>query len=150
MPRAGGGAERSYQFLADAVLSLHVAFVVFVVLGLLLIVLGGIRRWSWIRNSWFRAIHLVGIGVVVAQAWLGVICPLTTLEMWLRERAGEARYEGSFVQHWLQRLLFYDAPAWAFILAYTLFGLLVLVAWIRFPPGFFDKFRLTRAPRNTQ
>lgn len=127
------------HIVADAVLSLHVAFVVFVVLGLLLIVFGGIRDWGWIRNSWFRAIHLAGIAIVVAQAWFGIVCPLTTLEMRLREQAGQAHYEGSFIQHWLERLLFYNAPSWVFVLVYTVFGLLVLVAWLRFPPRFFEE-----------
>jgi hypothetical protein len=72
--------------------------------------------------------------VVVAQAWLGVICPLTTLEMWLREKAGEATYAGSFVEHWLQDLLYYEAPPWVFVAAYSAFGLLVLATWWYFPP----------------
>lgn len=123
-------------FLADIVLSLHVAFVGFVVIGLVLIVLGGCLNWSWIRNSWFRALHLIGIGIVVLQAWLGVVCPLTTLEMWLRHKAGRSTYEGSFIQYWLQKLLYYDAPTWVFVVVYTSFGLLVLVAMVKFPPKF--------------
>jgi len=123
-----------YRQLADAVLVLHALFVAFVVLGLLLVVVGGVLRWNWIRNPWFRLVHLTGIAVVVAQAWLGAVCPLTTLEMWLRQRAGAATYEGGFIQHWLWRLLYYSAPEWVFIAAYSLFGLLVLVAWYRFPP----------------
>ena len=105
-------------------------------LGLLLIVTGGMRGWAWVRNPWFRVLHLVGIAVVVAQAWLGMICPLTTLEMWLRRESGVAAYEGSFIQYWVQRLLYYDAPAWVFVVAYTLFALLVLLALLKFPPVF--------------
>ena len=110
-----------------------------------MIVVGGFCGWGWIRNSWFRLIHLIGIGVVVAQAWLGIVCPLTTLEMWLREQAGQVHYEGSFMQHWLQRLLYYDAPAWVFVAAYSAFGVLVFVAWLRFPPKLFGKLRRASA-----
>ncbi len=124
-----------YQILADAVLAVHVAIVVFVVGGLLLILLGNRLGWQWVNRRWFRYLHLLAIGVVVLQAWLGVLCPLTTLEMWLRAEAGEAGYTGSFVQHWLQRLLYYEAPPWVFIAAYSLFGLAVLFAWWKFPPG---------------
>ncbi len=125
-----------YQWLADGVLFLHVAVVAFVVLGLVLILIGGVRRWRWVRNRWFRFGHLGAILVVVAQAWLGVICPLTTLEMWLREQAGgEGVYTGSFIQHWLQALLYYEAPGWVFVLAYTLFAAVVIVAWWRLPPS---------------
>jgi hypothetical protein len=122
------------QHLANFVLLVHVGFVIVVVAGLPLILIGGYRRWSWVRNSWFRVLHLAGIGVVVAQVWAGVICPLTTLEMWLRAQAGDVVYSGSFIQHWLQRLLYYDAPTWVFVVVYSAFGLLVLLSWIMVPP----------------
>lgn len=123
-----------YQLLADAVLALHLGVVVFVVGGLVFVVVGGIRRWPLVRSWPFRLAHLAAIGAVVAQAWLGAICPLTTLESWLRVRARQTVYSGSFVEHWIGRLLYYDAPPWAFTLAYTLFGFAVLGAWWCFPP----------------
>ena len=123
-----------YRLLADVVLSIHVAIVVFVVAGLALVVVGNRCRWAWVNGWGFRLAHLAAIAVVVAQAWLGVICPLTTLESWLRVRAQQAAYEGSFIEYWLQRILYYDAPAWVFTVGYTLFGLAVAAAWWRFPP----------------
>ena len=120
----------SYRIAADLVLAVHAAFVLFVVAGLVLILLGAWRGWTWVRNPGFRLAHLVAIGVVVAQAWLGVICPLTTLEMELRRRAGEAIYAGGFIAHWVRTLLFYDAPAWVFVVCYTAFGLAVAASWI--------------------
>ena len=118
-----------YSLLADSVLVLHILFVGFVVMGLILIIAGGLRGWQWVRNPWFRLAHLLAIAIVVLQAWLGIWCPLTLLEMHLREKAGAAVYTDSFIAHWLDALLYYDAPAWAFTLAYTLFGLLVAAAW---------------------
>lgn len=123
-----------YQILADMVLTVHMAIVVFVVGGLVIIVAGNLRGWLWVNNLWFRLAHLVAIAIVVLQAWLGVLCPLTTLEMWLRSKAGDVGYSGSFVQHWLQELLYYEAPAWVFILIYSLFGLLVVLIWWYCPP----------------
>jgi Protein of Unknown function (DUF2784) len=123
-----------YALLADAVLALHLAIVVFVVAGLLLIVVGNLIGWRWVNHLWFRLLHLAAIAVVVAEAWAGLTCPLTTLEMWLREQAQMAQYSGSFIQHWLQQLLYYDAPAWVFTVAYSLFGLCVAAAWWCFPP----------------
>lgn len=123
-----------YALLADTVLLLHFFFVIFVVLGLLAVVLGGWRHWVWVRNGWFRLAHLAAIGVVVAQAWLGKICPLTILEMWLRRQAGQAGYAGGFIQHWVGELLYYSAPAWVFMMIYTLFALLVVWAWVAVPP----------------
>ena len=119
-----------YLLAADAVLLLHVLFVVFVVVGLVVILVGGACGWRGVRNRTFRLLHLAAIGVVALQAWLGVICPLTTLEMALRERAGDnAVYQGTFVAHWLDRLLYYQAPNWVFVVAYTLFAALVAASW---------------------
>ncbi len=122
-----------YLLLADAVLILHFAIVVFVVKGLVLIVVGNLRHWAWVNTWWFRLAHLATIAVVVAQSWLGMVCPLTTLEMWLRAQAGAASYQGSFIAHWFGRILFYQAPPWVFVLVYSVFGLLVMVAWWYFP-----------------
>ena len=123
-----------YQFLADVVLTIHFAVVLFVIGGLAAIVIGNIRGWPFVNGWWFRGAHLAAIAVVVAQAWLGIVCPLTTLENALRVKAGGTGYETSFIEHWITRLLYYDAPAWVFTAAYTLFGLAVVAAWCRFPP----------------
>jgi hypothetical protein len=122
------------RVVADILLTTHVAFVAFVICGLLLIVWGGFRRWNWIRNPWFRMLHLAAIGVVVVQAWFGVICPLTTWEMSLREEAGDQTYGGTFIAHWLQNLLYYEAPPWVFVVCYTVFGLIVVGTWFGFRP----------------
>lgn len=119
-----------YRLLADAVLVLHVGFVLFVVLGLVMTLIGGVAGWAWVRHRPFRLLHLAAIGVVVLQAWAGVICPLTTLENWFRLRAGEATYPGSFIAYWLRYALYYQAPPWVFTVLYTSFGLLVVVAWV--------------------
>ncbi|MBW7472674.1 DUF2784 domain-containing protein [Marinobacter sp. M216] len=123
-----------YVVLADSLLVLHVVFVAFVVLGLLAIYLGHFLNWEWVRNIWFRVSHLIAIAVVVLQSWVGVICPLTTWEMALRNKAGDAVYEGSFIQHWLHAILYYSAPEWVFILSYSLFGGLVLISWFLIRP----------------
>ena len=124
----------NYSNLADLVLLIHFAIVLFVVGGLLLIILGNLLRWPWVNRWWFRAIHLLAISVVVLESWLGIECPLTTLENWLRLQAGQGVYQGSFIQHWVHGVMFYQAPGWVFALAYTLFALAVVAAWWRWPP----------------
>jgi hypothetical protein len=123
-----------YQLAADAVLVLHVAIVLFVIGGLVMVVAGNLRGWRWVNALWFRLAHVAAILVVVAEAWLGLVCPLTTLEMWLRSKAHAPTYSGSFIEHWLQAVLFWNAPSWVFTAAYTLFGLAVVAAWWYFPP----------------
>ena len=119
-----------YLLAADAVLLLHVLFVIFVIVGLILILAGKLLSWAWVRNWWFRVIHLAAIGVVVLQSWLGVICPLTQLEMFLRSKSGDATYAGSFIAHWLEAILYYRAPAWVFAVSYTAFAAIVVLSWI--------------------
>lgn len=123
-----------YQELADAVLLLHFAVVLFVVGGLALIVAGNVLDWNWVNDGWFRLAHLAAVAVVVVQAWLGQHCPLTILESWLRVQAGVPAYERSFIEHWVQRIIYYDIPFWVFTVTYTVFAALVILAWWRFPP----------------
>jgi len=119
-----------YLLAADLLLLGHVLFVGFVVFGLVLTLTGKPLAWAWVRNPWFRLTHLLAIGVVVLQSWFGIICPLTTWEMTFRERAGDAAYSGSFMSHWLETLLYYNAPHWVFVVCYTAFAALVVVSWI--------------------
>jgi hypothetical protein len=132
-----------YRLFADAVLLVHFGIVAFVVGGLLIVVAGNLLRWPWVNNAWFRIAHVLAIGFVVVQAWLGKVCPLTALEGWLRAKAGVATHRQSFIEYWVQRVLYYEAPFWVFASAYTAFGLVVLLAWWYFPPRF-GKFN-TRA-----
>ena len=131
-------SQTLYSLVADTILVTHVLFVAFVVLGLILIFVGKFLSWLWVRNPWFRVAHLLGIGVVVLQAWFGVICPLTIWEMDLRSKAGETIYEGSFITHWLNELLYYQAPSWVFVVCYTVFGGLVLASWFLVRPRAFS------------
>ena len=123
-----------FQFLANAVLIVHVLFVAFVVAMLPCIFLGGALDWRWVRFFWLRFLHLVCIGIVSAEAWGRISCPLTTLEMWLRRQANLATYSGDFVEYWLHKALYWELPPWVFVSAYTLFLLLVIAAWILVHP----------------
>ena len=119
----------TYGILADAILIVHFAFVAFVVVGFLLILIGLLAKWSWIHNRIFRIAHLAAIAVVVLQAWFGQLCPLTIWENDLRRLAGQSGYTESFIEHWLHQILFYQAEPWVFTTIYTIFGALALVAW---------------------
>ncbi len=123
-----------WRWLADLVLATHAAYVLFVVGGQALIVIGWIRGWEWTRGRMFRLLHLVAIGLVMLEAWLGINCPLTMLENFFRLKAGAAAYESSFIVHWLRWLIFYAAPEWIFTLIYTVFTTLVILTWLAYPP----------------
>jgi len=130
-----------YLISADVILFTHVLFVAFVIFGLLLIVAGKLFSWFWVRNPWFRLVHLIAIFGVVLQSWLGVTCFLTSWEMALRKKADDATYSGTFISHWLETILYYNASEWVFIISYTVFGLLVLASWLWVRPRPFAKNR---------
>jgi len=123
-----------HRLVADVLVVVHLGYVSFVVIGLVAVLLGGWLRWAWVRNFCFRVIHLAMIGVVVAESIGGIVCPLTTWEAQLRIAAGEEGQPGSFVGRLVHQLMFFDAPEWAFTLAYCLFGAAVLATFFLVPP----------------
>src|SRR5947209_10682364 len=84
-----GNARMGYAYLADALAAVHLAFVCFVLFGQAFILAGWALRWGAVRNFWFRALHLLAIAVVAAEALLHIDCPLTVWEYDLRVRAGQ-------------------------------------------------------------
>lgn len=113
------------SLLADFILIIHFAFVLFVVGGLVLTWIGAAFGWVWVRNFWYRVAHLAAIVFVAGEALLGVWCPLTLWEARLRG----ADMEKGFIAHWIHRILFYDFPNWVFTVAYVLFALIVAATW---------------------
>ncbi len=85
-----------YRFLADLVLVAHFAFVVFAVVGALLVL-----RWRWV--VWLHLPAVVWAALIEFAGW---ICPLTPLENWLRELSGSAGYESGFVEHYILPVLY--------------------------------------------
>src|SRR5687768_5744974 len=100
--------ELLYRILADIVVAFHFAYVGFVVFGLVVTLAGAALGWKWVRNFWFRALHLAMIGIVVAEAWLGIVCPLTTWEKDLRQLAGQTAYRGDFIANLLHDAMFFQ------------------------------------------
>ena len=108
-------------WLADLILIVHFAFVLFVVGGLVTIWIGAALGWRAVRNRWFRWSHLAAILFVTAEAIFGIVCPLTVWEDTLRGTQSET----SFIARWVHRVLFYDFPEWVFTVAYVAFALVV-------------------------
>ena len=85
-----------YRIVADLVVILHLAFVVFVLVG------GALVLW-WRRAVW---LHLPAVAWGAAIEFGGWICPLTPLENWLRLQGGESRYSSDFIEHYVLPLLY--------------------------------------------
>ncbi len=120
--------------LADAIVVIHLLIVLFVLMGVPLVYLGAARHWMWVRSRYWRLLHLIAIAVIAAESLFGIDCPLTVWEDRLRDQQVSA----GFIERWVDRILFYNAPTWVFAAAYVAFAALVAVTWIAVPP--------TRAP----
>lgn len=111
-----------YARLADLTMLVHLAFVLFVVLGALLLL--------WRR--WIAWIHVPCAAYGVAIEFAGWVCPLTPLENRLRQAAGQAGYAGGFIEHYVGGLLY--PKNWGQI--HVLLGVLLIMlnaflyAWI--------------------
>lgn len=124
-----------FAFLADAIVVVHFCYVAFTVGGELVILLGGALKWAWVRNLAFRLVHLAAVVLVAGEALAGASCPLTVWEYRLRVLAGQ-RVEGqiSFVARLVRTIIFYDFPAWVFLVMYVGFAAVVALTFIFFPP----------------
>lgn len=85
-----------HRLLADLVVVLHLAFVLFVVLGGLLV----------LRRPWLAVLHVPAAVWGALVEFADLFCPLTTLENSLRQRAGEAGYPGGFIEHYVIAVLY--------------------------------------------
>lgn len=122
-------------FLADVILVTHALIVLFNLVSLPLIWLGYFCHWRFVRNFYFRAVHVAMLAYISLQACGGRLCPLTIWENTLRRAAGaEGHYAGSFVTHWVQRLIFFEAEERTFVVAYAVFFLLVLLTFFFMKP----------------
>ncbi len=116
---------------ADIILIIHFLYVLFVVGSLPVIWLGAWLTWRFVRNRWFRFLHLAAILLVVAESLLGAVCPLTVWENALRQTDADS----SFIQHWIHQIMFYTVPEGVLTVVYILFSVLVIATFKWIPPN---------------
>jgi hypothetical protein len=105
-----------YRLLADLVVVVHLAFIAFVVLG-------GFLAWRWPRVLW---VHIPVIAWALVIVVFSVECPLTPLENYLRQLAGQRGYSGSFIDHYLTGVIY---PGRLLGLTRALAAVVVLIAY---------------------
>ncbi|HXZ51861.1 MAG TPA: DUF2784 domain-containing protein [Burkholderiales bacterium] len=127
--RPAPAGERQ-RIAADALLVAHFLIAAFVTGGLLLVWVGAAAGWRWVRNPWFRYLHLAAIAIIALEGLAGIACPLTIWEDLLR---GGLRPQ-SFVARWVARLLYYDAPERLFTGLYLAWATATLVTLRLVPP----------------
>ena len=148
-------------FLANTIVFIHVLYVGLVIVAVPTILVGWLLKWKWVRNFWFRLIHLIMMGIVVVETAFGVTCPLTTWETQQRIAGGQFNvqynvdgtvkyneygqimldatdsYQGDFFGRLLQNVLFFqpeDVSPYVLNLCYYGFGALILATLLLVPP----------------
>lgn len=119
---------------ANIILFIHLLFVLGIIVPIPLIILGNLFKWQFVRNPWFRNIHLALVGYLILQTVIRIACPLTVWEQELRTLAGQQSYTGSFFAYWADRLLYYNFPPWVFHIIYFCVAVLIVALYFIVPP----------------
>jgi hypothetical protein len=126
-----------YALLADLIVIIHFLYVIFAVGGQVIIMVGWVYRWQFIRQPIFRIAHLIAVAFVALEAVIGMMCPLTVWEYSIRHLAGQSiNRDLSFIARLVRMIIFYDFPPWVFTVMHITFGVLVILTFIFVPPKF--------------
>ena len=120
--------------LADAILALHLAVILFNVFGLIAIPLGARLGWRIVRRFWWRAVHLGILAAVAMQAMFDRVCFLTIWHADLVRLAGGRASNAPLIASFVSKLIFWPLPAWVFAALYVTVCAYTLVLWWLVPP----------------
>ena len=120
------------MIMADVILAGHVMIILFNVFGLLVVPIGGVFGWRFVRIRWWRILHVVLLAAVAAQALVGQACILT---LWQAALAGAAGHPPPLIARFVNGLIYWPLPIWVFAALYTVvFGYALALLWL-VPPN---------------
>ena len=122
--------------LADIILILHFLVVIFITVGFLLVPIGYYYDWSWIKNFKLRLFHFGLMFIVTFETLVGITCPLTSIENYLRG----IHNSKSFISFWVEKIIYWDFPTSFFMFLYFVFLGWTLLMWKIYPPKFKDSY----------
>jgi hypothetical protein len=111
---------------ATSIFALHLVIIAFNVAGCILVPLGALLGWRWVREFWWRAAHLASLAIVALQALFGRPCFLT---IWQAELANTGRAQ-PLIAAWIDRLIYLPLPLWVFAAAYLAVFAYVVALWV--------------------
>ena len=117
---------------SEIVLLFHFCIFLFMILSFFLIPLGYYQEWKWVKNKYYRLIHLVLMGIIFIETILGFMCPLTILENFLRN---DIEINNKITQI-IHQIMYWDLPTYQFIILYLLSLLYLIFLWCFFKPDF--------------
>ena len=120
------------SLFSEIVLLFHFCIFLFMILSFFLIPIGYYQKWKWVKNKYYRLIHLILMGIIFIETTLGFMCPLTTLENFLRN---DTEINNKITQI-IHQIMYWDLPTYQFIILYLLSLLYLIFLWIFFKPEF--------------
>ena len=117
---------------SEIVLLFHFSIFLFMILSFILIPLGYHKKWKWVKNKYYRLIHLVLMGIIFIETILGFMCPLTILENFLRN---DIKINNKITQI-IHQIMYCDLPTYQFITLYLLSLSYLIFLWFFFKPDF--------------
>lgn len=114
--------------LSHLVLGIHFTIIAFNVIGLIVIPLGALLSWSFVRAPFWRMLHLLSWGVVALQALAGRACFLTD---WQHELAGSQGNPDPLIARMVNAIIYWPLPLWVFAMLYAVvFAFVLALLWL--------------------
>lgn len=120
-------------YLSRLVALIHLLYVLFVFLGIAVIYIGELFKIKFVRNIWFRTIHLIAMIIVAIQQYFLINCPLTILEKNLLLKSGNEVYDGAFVAHMINTYHL-NIPTSYYLPLYIGLSVLFMLTFLIIPP----------------
>ena len=117
---------------SEIVLLFHFCIFLFILLSFFLIPFGYYQKWKWVKNKYYRLIHLVLMGIIFIETILGFMCPLTILENFLRN---DIEVDNNLTQI-IHQIMYWNLPNYQFIILYILSFSYLIFLWFFFKPNF--------------
>ena len=114
------------KIFADTILILHFLVIIFYY-SLLFNTIWIFKNWKFVKNYKIRLAHLMLIFFITLETFLGIICPLTTLENYLRGQS----YSETFISFWISKVIYWDFPTTFFIVVYAIFLIFAIILWFK-------------------
>jgi Protein of Unknown function (DUF2784) len=114
--------------MGEVVLAAHLGVILFNLFGLFAVPVGAVCGWRFVRVGWWRVLHLVLLAAVAVQALFDRACILT---LWQAALGGAAADRAPLIARWVNRLIYWPLPLWAFAVLYILvFGYALALFWL--------------------
>ncbi|WP_131783317.1 DUF2784 domain-containing protein [Legionella gresilensis] len=126
--------KKFWRGAAYTTLSIHIAFIFFIVLTPFAILIGKWQLWFWTQNQLFRNVHLFLLTYVIVEVLFSIPCFLTTIENNCRKKSNMPLYSTGFFDYWVENICAITYRNWMFMTIFTVISIFSFVLYFTIPP----------------